>query len=445
MSVRPESTARAADASAKVSATETTSGLMDAATAAYVCRHHLDSITRSVTQAICDMEEDQLRHPWLSKTGDPAPPEAMTGSVDTTLPLQLLLSSFIILSPSPSPRGASKSSSKATSSSPLAQDAAEEQGLGVAESPSAYTNMRDCFWPLNATFATKEDAAKAKVCRCIALHCERSLTGLGLVESFGGRLRWAHVAPGSDGGNERLGVALALDVFRCWQQVVIPLLQRFAGSASKGLAAGTANVDALFDCLVKGPAVSATPNSAASSPSALTIVCEEAAYWCFALLSGYCQDFPEAVWASILRAAQDAAVQQGGNSAAALPPLTSEALLLRSFIAHLSCSEAGAACGTPAAALAPPKYNDIIVFHMSAAVAAARARAEAWVWAEVELLQQASADAAVLDSSLSALLCADAYWAVRMQPYTAMLAQYFMGTHPLSDSLTGTGGFANDI
>ncbi|KAG5466395.1 hypothetical protein LSCM4_01545 [Leishmania orientalis] len=442
MSVRAESTARAADASAKVSATEATSGLMDAATAAYVRRHHLVSIARSVTLALCDMEEDQLRHPRLPKTGDPAPPEAMTGSVDTTLPLQLLLSSFIILSPSPSPRGVSKSSSKATSSSPLAQDAAGDQGSAVAASPSADPDMRDCFWPLNATFATKEDAAKAKVCRCIALHCERSLTGLGLVESFGGRLRWAHVAPGSDGGNERLGVALALDVFRCWQQVVIPLLQRCGGSASKGLAAGTANVGALFDCLVKGPAVSAT-NSAASSPSALALVCEEAAYWCFALLRGYCQDFPEAVWASILRAAQDAAVQQGG-SGEVLPPLTSEALLFRSFIAHLSCSEAGAACGTPATALAPPKYNDIIIFHMSAAVTAARARAEAWVWAEVELLQQASADAAVLDSSLSALLCADAYWAVLMQPYTAMLAQYFMGIHPLSDSLTGTGGFAKD-
>ncbi|KAG5492232.1 hypothetical protein GH5_01142 [Leishmania sp. Ghana 2012 LV757] len=441
MSVRDESTARAADASAKVSATEATSGLMDAATAAYVRRHHLDLITRSVAQALCDMEEDQLRHPPLSKTGGPAPPGATTGSVDTTLPLQLLLSSFIILSPSPSPRGVSKSSSKATSSLPLAQDAAGDQGSGVAASPSADSDMRDCFWPLNAAFATKEDAAKAKVCRCIALHCERFLTGLGLVESFGGHLRWAHVAPGSDGGNERLGVALALDVFRCWQQVVIPLLQRFGGSASKGLAAGTANVGALFDCLVKGPAVSAT-NPAASSPSALGLVCEEAAYWCFALLRGYCQDFPEAVWASILRAAQDAALQQGGSGAAVLPPLTSEALLLRSFIAHLSCSEAGAACDTSAAALAPPKYNDIIVFHMSAAVTAARVRAEAWVWAEVELLQQASADAAVLDSSLSALLCADAYWAVLMQPYTAMLAQYFMGIHPLSDSMTGTGGFS---
>ncbi|CAG9582708.1 hypothetical protein LMJF_35_3530 [Leishmania major strain Friedlin] len=383
-------------------------------------------MTSSVTPVLSGMEEDLLCRPRHCRTGDYAPPEAMMASVDTTLPLQLLLFSFINSSSSASHGGVSKISSKAVSYSLLAQDAAGDESAAAAARPPTASDLNDCLWPVDAAFATREDAVKADVCRCIALHFERSLTGIGLVESLGGRLRWAHVASDRDGGSERLGVALTLDVFRCWKQVVVPLLQRISDRASRGWPAGAATVDALFDCLVKGPAAAAAPSSDASSPSASALTCEEAAYWCFALLRGYCQDFPETVWASILRAAQDAAVQQWSSSAVGLPPLPGEALLVRSFIAHLSCSEVDAACATSATALEQPKYDDIVVAHMSAAVAAARARAESWVWDEIELLQRTSADATVLDSSLSALLRADGYWAVLMQPYTAMFAQYYM-------------------
>ncbi|KAG5466936.1 hypothetical protein LSCM1_01113 [Leishmania martiniquensis] len=421
MPVKAGSAPRVTEANAKVCAPGATSTRMDAATAAYVRKHHLGLITRSVAQVLCSMEGDELRRLWHSKTGESALPEAMTALVDITLPLQVLLSSFVSLPSSASLGGMSKSSLKATSSLPLAQDAAQEEGLTVAASTSAALDMSDCFWPVNAAFANKEDAVKADVCHCLALHCDRFLTGRGLVKSFGGRLRWAHVAPDSDGGNERLGVALVLDVFRCWQQVVIPLLQRLSGSASKGAAAGSTNADDLFDFLVKRSPAVATPSS-----TAVGLVREEAAYWCFALLRGYCQDFPESVWASVLRAAQDAAVQQCDNSAGDLPPLTGEALLLRSFIAHLSRSESGAACVTPAAAQAQPLCDGIIASHMSAAVAAARTRGESCAWAEVELLQQASADTTALVPSMSALLCADTYWAMLLEPYAAMLAQYSM-------------------
>ncbi|TPP47978.1 hypothetical protein CGC20_14960 [Leishmania donovani] len=355
----------------------------------------------SVTRVLSDMEEDLLCRPRHCRTGEYVPPEAMTASADTTLLLQVLLSSFINPSSSASYGGVSKISSKAVSHSLLAQDAAGDESAAAAARPPTASDLNDCLWPVDAAFATKEDAVKADVCRCIALHCERSLTGIGLVESLGSRLRWAHVASDRDGGSERLGVALALDVFRCWKQVVVPLLQRISDRASRGLAAGAVTVDALFDCL-------------------------EAAYWCFALLRGYCQDFPETVWASILRAAQDAAAQQWSSNTVGLPPLHGEALLVRSFIAHLSCSESGVACVTSVTALEQPKYDDIVVSHMSAAVAAARARAESWAWDEVELLQRTSADATVLDSLLPALLRADGYWAVLMQPYTAMFAQYYM-------------------
>lgn len=399
---------------------------MDATTAAYVRHHHLASITHSAARILSDMEGDLLSRPRHCRTGEYAPPEAMTASADATLPLQLLLSFFINPSSSASHGGVSKISSKAVSCSLPAQDAAGDESAAAAARPPTASDLDDCLWPVDAAFATKEDAVKADVCRYIALHFERSLTGIGLVQSLGGRLRWAHVASDRDGGSERLGVALALDVFRCWKKVVVPLLQRISAHASRGLAAGAATVDALFDCLVKGPAAAAAPSSDASSPSVAALTCEEAAYWCFALLRGYCQDFPETVWASILRAAQDAAVQQWSSSAVGLPPLPGEALLVRSFIAHLSCSETDAPCVTSATALEPPKYDDIVVSHMSAAVAEARARAESWVWDEVELLQRTSADATVLDSSLSALLRADGYWAVLMQPYTAMFAQYYM-------------------
>ncbi|CAC9546029.1 hypothetical protein, unknown function [Leishmania infantum JPCM5] len=426
MSVRNGSTEKAAEARANVFSAGATSALMDATTAAYVRHHRLASIMHSVTRVLSDMEEDLLCRPRHCKTGEYVPPEAMTASADTTLLLQVLLSSFINPSSSASYGGVSKISSKAVSHSLLAQDAAGDESAAAATRPPTASDLNDCLWPVDAAFATKEDAVKADVCRCIALHCERSLTGIGLVESLGSRLRWAHVASDRDGGSERLGVALALDVFRCWKQVVVPLLQRISDRASRGLAAGAVTVDALFDCLVKGPAAAAAPSSDVSSPSASALTCEEAAYWCFALLRGYCQDFPETVWASILRAAQDAAAQQWSSNTVGLPPLHGEALLVRSFIAHLSCSESGVACVTSVTALEQPKYDDIVVSHMSAAVAAARARAESWAWDEVELLQRTSADATVLDSLLPALLRADGYWAVLMQPYTAMFAQYYM-------------------
>ncbi|AIO01965.2 hypothetical protein NXY56_007398 [Leishmania guyanensis] len=426
MSVRSRNTAKAAEARASISTARATGGLMDPTTAVYVRQHYLASTTHSVAQVLCDMEGDLLRHPRQCRTGELAAPEAMRASVDTTLPLQLLLSSFTTTSLSANPGGESKISSKLASSSLPAQDAAGSERATAAASQAAASDLSHCLRPVDAVFASKDDAAKADICRCIALHCERALTGLGLVESWGGRLRWAHVAPDGDGGGERLGVALALDAFRCWQRVVLPLLQRIRDPASRGLTADTATAETLFDYLVKRPAAVAVPRSDASSPLAPAFTCEEAAYWCFALLRGYCQDFPETVWTSILRAAQDAAAQQSSSNAVCLPPLPGEALLLRSFIAHLACSETNTACVTSAPALGQAKCGAIIASHMSSAVAAARARAEFWVWVEVELLQRTFADTKVSDSSLSALLCADGYWAVLMQPYTAMLAQYYM-------------------
>ncbi|GET92873.1 hypothetical protein, unknown function [Leishmania tarentolae] len=417
-------TEKAAEAHASVSSPGAPHAWMDAATAAYVRHHHLASITYSVAQVLSGTEEDLMSHPRYCETDDSALPQAMVGSADTTLLLQLLLSSFMSPSSSANSSGASKVSSKSVSSL-LSKDATVDESAAAASRPSTCSDGKDCLWPVDAAFSSRKDAVKSDVCRCIAQHFERFLTGIGLVESLGGRLRWAHVASDRSGGSERLGVALALDVFRCWKQVVVPLLQRISDLASPGLATDAATVNALFNCLVNGPAAAA-PSSDASSPSASSFKYEEAVYWCFVLLRGYCQDFPETVWASILRAAQDAAVQQQCSSAVGLPPLPCEALLLRSFIAHLPCSEAEAVCSTSATRLEQPKYDDIVVSHMSTAVVAARARVESWVLDEVELLQRTSADATVLNSSLSALLLADVYWAVLTQPYTAMLAQYYM-------------------
>lgn len=394
------------------------------ATAAYVRLHRLDVITNCLAEVVRDAEDDQTRKRGTASSSGGRGATGPSATSETTLLLQLLHASLTAPASSTGGSGssgaASKASAKAAPAPPTAPTTSTttggESGAGHAAVSSPCSPLESA-WPAEAAFATREAALKAEVCRCLALRCARALTGVGLVDTHGGHLRWCDVAP----HNERLGVALFLDAFACWRLVVAPLLLRLSlGASSKPHAADAKDVadssegaDRLFRCLVAGPATGCSDGAGTAASAGAYDV---ASYWCFAVLRGFCQDFPEGVWASVLRIAQAAAVADARDAAGGAVPLDSETLLLRSCLAHLPCA---LRTGTAQPAGALPS---------AAAVAAARSSAAPWVWAEVEALHQASEQPDVRDSAdaaLSALLRADAYWAAFTEPYTFMLAQHF--------------------
>ncbi|KAK7201252.1 hypothetical protein NESM_000186800 [Novymonas esmeraldas] len=396
--------------------------LVDASTAAYATRHNLAGMTWSLSVALGGAAEGL--HP--PPTG---PVESVVASAaataDVTLPLQVLLYSLGNASLPTSAATANKGSAKPVAARLGAAERGVDDATAAAEPLCCASAGTDSVWPVDAAFAAREDAVRAELCRCVSRYCERAHTGRGLVASFGGRLSWSRVTTGGDDVvDERVGVALALDVVRCWRQVAVPLLERMrAGLRTTDVADGSHPGEALFDCLVKRGSPH-DESSVDASCKAQVATYELARYWCFALLCGYCHDVPETLWASMLCAAQTAAAledaaQDGGNGAEDAP-LSSETLLLRSFIAHLSCPAVEPAYAAATAAA--------VEVHSRTAVAAARARAEPRSWEEVELLHQtaATATAAPVDSLLAALLRSEAYWAIMAQPYTAMLAQHYL-------------------
>lgn len=346
--------------------------------------------------------------------------------LEMSLMLQLLLSAFTPLSAmgaaagnAASGNGARQPSSPKSptppplSSLPEASREAMESGGAVAEaagwSPPTSVVPGDVLWPADMTFATKDAAVKAEVCRCFAQQCERLHSGVGLADSCGPCLRWSQLSPAL-GGHERLGVAFVFDAFRCWRRVAVPLLVATGDLAVSGDAA------ALFFTALVAP-----PPAADGSQADLGAVCS---YWCYTLLQSYCRDVSALLWVSVVQAARNAAAAQrqylasrassrlAGEGAELLPPpLTCETLLLRSFVAHLVC---------PICEFTPA--------FVSEAVAAARLRSPVWAWAEVEELQKALQDSDCCDDSttMSALLCGDGYWAAFFQPYTAMCAQHYL-------------------
>ncbi|KPA86408.1 hypothetical protein ABB37_00586 [Leptomonas pyrrhocoris] len=436
-------------------------GLMDSVTAAYVQRydlayslHTMVKILRDVNEAFAPMTPSQLSIPQKSSPSPLASQEGaaiMTSplgakedsfhaaaasstagmvdlsdkeSPDTNLPLQLLLSFFTPLSTTSAATKGNGVKQYSTPPSPTlsssleaVKEAAESGGASPSGSPTSTSHAGP--WPAAAAFTTKDAALKAEVCRCFAQQCERLHSGLGLVDSSGSSLRWSDLCPAS-GGHERVGVALVFDVFRCWRQVVVPLLRTTGDLAMSSDAPAQDTPDVLFEAML-APSSQQLPESAAA-------VCS---CWCYTLLQGYCQDFPEELWASIVSAGQCAAAAQQrlwrgaacvDSGEVGLPSLTCETLLLRSFMAHLACPAVESFDASPTSSLP----SVMTTAHVSAAVTAAKQRSPAWAWAEVEEMREAlcqggtSAD----DAALSALLCADGYWAAFLLPYIAMYAQY---------------------
>jgi hypothetical protein len=469
-------------------------GLIDPVTATYVRHHNLAFVLQAMDKVLRDVEDD------LAAVATPSPPNpvnpksssspttsqenptAASSSVreeeeeslstthsskakvlEASLMLQLLLSSFTPLSSTPSTAAASAHASKgggvrqhSSPPSPVplllsntVKDTKENGGTAVAAidlssssfSASATTSPP---WPADASFATKDSAFKAEVCRCFVQQCEQLHTGLGLVDACGPGLRWSHLCLAS-GGHERLGVAFVFDVLRCWRHVAVPLLLATGDLVVPGEQEPVREAaELLFDALVTPSASPMQPqNTTSMTATAVRSSAKKASgeavcsYWCLTLLQGYCRDFPAGLWVSIVRAAQHAAIAQKrrvpthatctsaeGNEPQP-PLLTSETVLLRSFLAHLACPANDAASSPPVNPSAGKVETSVYV---STAVAAARLRSPAGIWAEVTEMQTLWSEGGAYPltdtATMSALLCADGYWTLFFQPYTSMCAHY---------------------
>lgn len=447
----------------------TDSSPMDADTTAYVHQHDLAFVLRTMDKLLRDIEDEVA--PPVPAAGSTVPASASSSSstfasresaaivssplhnrddilpssdgataaaaeavevaqkasLENTLMLHLLLSSFTPLSLQGASASSLASASKGAPTrqllSPLSPPSPLEAVKDPAEAPMSLPAAAAAYaWPSNVSCASREAAVKAEVCRSFAQHCRRLHTGRGLVESCGSRLRWADVSPAA-GGHERLGVALALDVFRCWRHAVIPLMQATDSSVVPESAGVADASELLFNTLV--------------APEGRGTSYEICSYWCYTLLQGYCSDVAPQLWASIVGAAQTAAAAQartwnggaapGANASdemqeapPAAPSLTCETLLLRSFLSHLACS--------PSEQIFHMKSDeDVIEDLRSQAVVAAMARSPVWAWSEVEELRTATAHTAGASSNaniLCAVLCADGYWAAVLRPYSAMVEPY---------------------
>lgn len=493
---------------------------MDPATAAYVQHHELAFLLQTMDKVLRDVEADCGASASVPSSSSPPTAQVKSSStnmhsqesaattssplseneggsfravdgppaktLEAALMLQLLLSSFTplaITSTAASGQTSRNGLSRQLSSSPppsppplpltkTTRDAAECNATNgsalnggtffpadVAGAATPVTSPTSRVpWPANAFFASKDAAVKAEVCRCFAQQCERLRSGIGLVDACGPGLRWSHLCS-TQGGHERLGVAFVFDIFRCWRQVVVPLLCTTGDLSLTGGAPNTpgnaadaaAAAEALFDSLVTSPAPAQVCKNQAASDIKARARQERAeaacSYWCLTIVQGYCRDFPAELWRIILRAARCAAAAQNrqqqlkqqctlSNAVSAEnecsetgelshPLLTSETLLLRSFLTHLVCTRE--MCSEAAA-----MGGDRIV---TEALATAKLRSPTWAWAEVSALEaemrrstagEMSGKAEEEEATLAALLCADSYWAVFLQPYAAMCAQYFL-------------------
>ncbi|KPI83196.1 hypothetical protein ABL78_7776 [Leptomonas seymouri] len=455
--------------------TTPSNGLMDPGTAAYLQHYDLEYILRSMGKALCDAKEptapvtsaqpptNQKLHPpplasWEGSAAETSPlSEAMENSyaaasstacmsgplgeetLETTFMLQLLLSHF---TPLPITSAASKSNGAKQYSSPPSplplplpetfKDVSDSDSADPFGSPTSV--FASGPWPADVSFTTKDAAAKAEVCRCFAQQCERLHSGLSLIDSCGSSLRWANLCPAL-GGHERLGVALVFDVFRYWRQVVVPLLRTTGDLAVPSDAPARDGAEDLFETMLALPPQLPDSVPAAAVHGSRNDAAAVCLYWCYTVLQGYCRAFPVGLWTSIVCAAQRAAAAQQrslghssgkGKGVLEPPPLTCETLLLRSFMAHLACPAMESLTVLSSSPSVTTTVREVANAYAPEAIAAAKRRSPAWAWAEVEELQEVLSEggASADDSFLSALLCADGYWAAFLQPYTAMYAQY---------------------